>query len=63
VLKQDVQIIDVGHYSPAAKAGPATKAEIAAERDYMIDPRQQVLDLARAGQSWDELYRKRAIRR
>jgi glyoxylase-like metal-dependent hydrolase (beta-lactamase superfamily II) len=51
VLQQDVELIDVGHYSPA------TKAEIAAERDYMIDLHQQVLDLVRAGQSWDELYR------
>jgi len=32
--KQDVELIDVGHYSPA------TKAEIAAERDYMIDLHQ-----------------------
>jgi glyoxylase-like metal-dependent hydrolase (beta-lactamase superfamily II) len=51
VLQQDVDIIDVGHYTPA------TKAEIAAERAYMVDLHQQVLDLVRAGQSWDELYR------
>jgi glyoxylase-like metal-dependent hydrolase (beta-lactamase superfamily II) len=51
VLQQDVDIIDVGHYSPT------TKAEIAAERAYMVDLHQQVLDLVRAGQSWDELYR------
>jgi glyoxylase-like metal-dependent hydrolase (beta-lactamase superfamily II) len=51
VLQQDVDIIDVGHYSPA------TKADIAAERAYMVDLHQQVLDLVRAGQSWDELYR------
>jgi glyoxylase-like metal-dependent hydrolase (beta-lactamase superfamily II) len=51
VLQQDVDVIDVGHYSPA------TKADIAAERAYMIDLHQQVLDLVRAGQSWDQLYR------
>jgi glyoxylase-like metal-dependent hydrolase (beta-lactamase superfamily II) len=51
VLQQDVDIIDVGHYSPA------TKPDIAAERVYMIDLHQQVLDLVRAGQSWDQLYR------
>jgi hypothetical protein len=51
VLQQDVEIIDVGHYTPA------TKADIAAERAYMIDLHQQVLDLVRSGQSWDQLYR------
>lgn len=51
VLKQDVDVIDVGHYSPA------TKADIASERGYMIELHQQVLDLVRSGQSWDELYR------
>jgi glyoxylase-like metal-dependent hydrolase (beta-lactamase superfamily II) len=51
VLQQDVDIIDVGHYSPASKA------DIAAERDYVVDLHQQVLDLVRSGQSWDELYR------
>jgi hypothetical protein len=47
VIKQDVGVIDVGHYTPAAKA------DIVAERAYMVDLHQQVL----AGQSWDELYR------
>lgn len=51
VLQQDVDVIDVGHYSPA------TKTDIAAERAYMVDLHQQVLDLVRAGQSWDQLYR------
>jgi glyoxylase-like metal-dependent hydrolase (beta-lactamase superfamily II) len=51
VLQQDVDVIDVGHYSPA------TKAAIAAERAYMVDLHQQVLDLSRTGQSWDQLYR------
>jgi glyoxylase-like metal-dependent hydrolase (beta-lactamase superfamily II) len=51
VAKQDVDVIDIGHYSPGAKA------DIAAERDYMVDLHQQVLDLTRAGQSWDQLYR------
>jgi glyoxylase-like metal-dependent hydrolase (beta-lactamase superfamily II) len=51
VLQQDVDVIDVGHYSPA------TRADEAALRTYMIDLHQQVLDLVRAGQSWDELYR------
>lgn len=52
VAQQDVDVIDVGHYSPA------TKADEAALRTYMIDLHQQVLNLVRAGQSWDELYRK-----
>jgi glyoxylase-like metal-dependent hydrolase (beta-lactamase superfamily II) len=51
VAKQDVDVIDVGHYTPA------TKADEAALRAYMVDLHQQVLDLARAGQSWDQLYR------
>ncbi|MEO6945499.1 MAG: MBL fold metallo-hydrolase [Nitrobacter sp.] len=51
VLKQDVDVIDVGHYTPA------NKAAITAERAYMVDLHQQVLDLVRAGQSWDQLYR------
>lgn len=51
VLKQDVDVIDLGHYSPG------TKADIAAERAYVIDLHQQVLDLVRSGQSWDQLYR------
>ncbi len=51
VLAQDVEIIDIGHYTPA------TKKEIQAERAYLVDLHQQVLDLARKGQSWDELYR------
>ena len=52
VAQQDVDVIDVGHYTPA------TKADEAALRIYMVDLHQQVLDLVRAGQSWDELYRK-----
>lgn len=51
VMAQDVDIIDVGHYSPA------TKKDQQALRDYMIDLHQQVLDLVRKGQSWDQLYR------
>lgn len=51
VAQQDVDFIDVGHYSPA------TKPDEAALRAYMIDLHQQVLDLVRAGQSWDQLYR------
>ena len=51
VIKQDVDIIDVGHYSPA------TKADEVALRSYMVDLHQQVLDLVRSGQSWDQLYR------
>lgn len=51
VLAQDVDIIDVGHYSPA------TRDDERALRDYMVDLHQQVLDLVRSGQSWDELYR------
>lgn len=51
VLEQDVDIIDVGHYTPA------TKEDQRALRDYMIDLHQQVLDLTREGQGWDQLYR------
>jgi glyoxylase-like metal-dependent hydrolase (beta-lactamase superfamily II) len=51
VAQQDVDVIDVGHYTPA------TKADEAALRAYMVDLHQQVLDLVRSGQSWDELYR------
>jgi len=51
VSRQDVEIVDVGHYHPA------TKADEAALRDYMVDLHQQVLDLVRSGQSWDQLYR------
>jgi glyoxylase-like metal-dependent hydrolase (beta-lactamase superfamily II) len=51
VAQQDVDVIDVGHYTPA------TKADEAALRNYMVDLHQQVLDLVRSGQSWDQLYR------
>ena len=51
VLAQDVDVIDIGHYTPA------TRKEQAALREYMVSLHQQVLDLARAGQSWDQLYR------
>lgn len=51
VIQQDVEIIDVGHYSPA------TTADELALRNYMVDLHQQVLDLVRSGQSWDQLYR------
>lgn len=51
VLAQDVDVIDIGHYTPA------TKKEEAALRDYMVDLHQQVLDLSRQGQTWDQLYR------
>jgi hypothetical protein len=52
VLQQDVDIIDVGHYSPA------TKADEAALRAYIVDLHQQVLDLVRQGMTWDQLYRR-----
>lgn len=51
VIQQDVDIIDIGHYTPA------TKADIIAERNYVVDLHRQVLDFVRQGQSWDELYR------
>ncbi len=51
VIAQDVDFIDVGHYTPARKE------DIVAEREYMVDLHQQVLDLVRAGQPWDQLYR------
>lgn len=50
-LKQDVNYIDVGHYTPA------TLENIKDEREYMIDLHSQVLNLVRQGQSWDQLYR------
>jgi hypothetical protein len=50
VLQQDVDVIDVGHYTPA------TKEDEQALRSYMVDLHQQV-DLVRQGQAWDELYR------
>jgi glyoxylase-like metal-dependent hydrolase (beta-lactamase superfamily II) len=51
VAQQDVDVIDVGHYSPA------TKADEAALRAYLVDLHQQVLHLVRSGQLWDQLYR------
>ncbi|AWT48170.1 MBL fold metallo-hydrolase [Psychrobacter sp. YP14] len=51
VVAQDVDIIDIGHYTPA------TKADQVALRNYMVDLHQQVLDLTRRGQTWDQLYR------
>jgi hypothetical protein len=36
---------------------PPSAANEAALRAYIVDLHQQVLDLVRAGQSWDELYR------
>lgn len=58
VAQQDVDVIDVGHYTPA------NKADEAALRTYMIDLHQQVCDLVRSGQSWDQLSsnRRRALR-
>jgi glyoxylase-like metal-dependent hydrolase (beta-lactamase superfamily II) len=51
VIAQDVKVIDIGHYTPA------TVADERALRTYMTDLHQQVLDLVRAGQSWNQLYR------
>ena len=51
VAAQDVDFIDVGHYTPA------TRPDQAALRAYMVDLHQQVLDLVRSGQSWDQLHR------
>lgn len=51
VIKQDVDFIDVGHYSPA------TREDQLALRNYIVDLHQQVLDSVRAGESWDQLYR------
>jgi glyoxylase-like metal-dependent hydrolase (beta-lactamase superfamily II) len=51
VILQDPKIIDVGHYTPA------TTADQRALRTYMVGLHQQVLDLVRQGQTWDELYR------
>lgn len=51
VTQQHVDFIDLGHYSPG------TKADIIAEREYMIDLHQQGLTLVPDGQSWDQLYR------
>lgn len=50
-LQQDMTYIDVGHYTPA------TLENIKDLRVYMIDLHDQVLNLVRQGQSWDQLYR------
>lgn len=51
VIKQDVDVIDVGHYSPA------TKEDQVALRTYMKDLHDQVLKLSREGKNWDQLWR------
>lgn len=51
VITQDVEIIDVGHYTPANKQDQIQL------REYLVDLHQQVLELTRKGQSWDQLYR------
>lgn len=51
VLAQDVDYIDVGHYSPA------TKDDQRALRDYMVDLHGQVLSLVRKGETWDQVWR------
>lgn len=51
VLKQDVDVIDVGHYTPA------TKDDQRALRAYLIDLHGQVLDLVRKGETWDQIWR------
>lgn len=51
ILAQDVEIIDVGHYSPA------NKGHVRQLREYMVDLHDQVLKLVRQGQHWDQLYR------
>jgi len=51
VAAQDVDFIDVGHYTPA------TRPDQTALRAYMVDLHQQVFDLVRSSQSWDQLYR------
>ncbi|MDT7857213.1 MBL fold metallo-hydrolase [Rubrivirga sp. S365] len=51
VLQQDVDVIDIGHYTPA------TKDDIVDLREYMVDLHGQVLHLVREGQHWDQLYR------
>lgn len=51
IAQKDIDFIDIGHYTPA------TKAEQAALRAYLVDLHQQVLDLTRQGMSWDQLYR------
>ncbi|MDV4102679.1 MBL fold metallo-hydrolase [Elizabethkingia anophelis] len=50
-LQQDVDYIDVGHYTPA------TLEDLRKEKEYMLSLHQQVLNLVREGQSWDQLYR------
>jgi glyoxylase-like metal-dependent hydrolase (beta-lactamase superfamily II) len=52
VLQQQVDVIDVGHYTPA------TLEDEKNLRAYLVDLHQQVLDLVRRGESWDELYRQ-----
>lgn len=50
-VKQDVDYIDVGHYTPA------TLENIKDLREYMLSLHDQVLSLVRQGQTWDQLYR------
>ncbi len=52
VAAQEVDVIDIGHYND-----PATKADIAALRAYMVDLHDQVLALSREGKNWDQLWR------
>lgn len=52
VVEQDVDHIDIGHYDE-----PASKENIAALRDYMVELHDQVLELSREGMVWDQLYR------
>lgn len=52
VLQQPVDVVDVGHYTPA------TLDDVRGLRNYMIDLHTQVLGFVRLGQSWDQLYRQ-----
>jgi hypothetical protein len=51
ILEQDIEHIYVGHYTPA------TKEDQRATRDYLVSLHDQVRELTRQGQSWDQLYR------
>ncbi|MGE8077544.1 MBL fold metallo-hydrolase [Peribacillus loiseleuriae] len=51
VIAQDVDIIDVGHYTLS------NREDQRALRNYMVDLHDQVLSLVRQGQTWDQVWR------
>lgn len=51
VIEQDVDLIDVGHYSPA------TVQDQVALREYLTGLHDQIGDQIRAGKTWDQTWR------